>query len=311
MPAGCSRHHARPVTGAVTVVIPTLNEEQAIGKVIEELKACGWSDILVVDGGSTDRTREVAESMGARVILQEGKGKADAVRTALKHVSTPYLVVMDGDYTYPGYRVAELLREAEEKGLDEVIGARARGRENIPLVNRFGNWVITKAFNLLFATHLTDVCSGMYLVRTEVAREVGFEAKGFSVEVEIAAHVASTTRRIGEIPIEYRPRIGKPKLGKRHGFRIMLDAVRLALRYNPVFLLFAAASLVLLPSAALAAWVGYRWLALGIKHYVWGIIAVVGLGVGFISLLLAVMSLYLKRLELRILERIQQLNRRS
>jgi dolichol-phosphate mannosyltransferase len=91
----------------------------------------------------------------------------------------------------------------------------------------------------------------------------------------------------------------------------MLDAVRLALRYNPVFLLFAAASLVLLPSAALAAWVGYRWLVLGVKHNVWGIIAVVGLGVGFVSFLLAVMSLYLKRLELRILERIQQLNRRS
>ena len=295
----------------MTVVIPTLNEEQAIGKVIEELKACGWSDILVVDGGSTDRTREIAESMGARVVLQEGKGKADAIRTAVKHVKTPYIVVMDGDYTYPAHHINELVREMEEKGLDEVIGARLRGRENIPLVNRFGNWVITTAFNLLFATHLTDVCSGMYLVKTEVAREVGFEAKGFSVEVEIAAHVASTSRRIGEVPIEYRPRIGEPKLGKRHGIRIMLDALRLALRYNPVFLLFASASLVLVPSIALAAWVGYRWLLLGVKHYVWGIIAVVGLGVGVISFLLAVMSLYLKRLELRILDRIQQLNRRS
>jgi len=137
-----------------------------------------------------------------------------------------------------------------------------------------------------------------------------FEAKGFSVKVEIAAHVASTSRRIGEVPIEYRPRIGEPKLGKRHGFWIMLDAVRLALRYNPVFLLFAAASLVL-PSAALAAWVGYRWLFLGVKHYVWGIIAIVGLGVGLVSLLLAVMSLYLKRLELRILERISQVGGRS
>ena len=295
----------------MTVVIPTLNEEQAIGKVIEELKACGWSDILVVDGGSSDRTREIAESMGARVVLQEGKGKADAIRTAVKHVKTPYIVVMDGDYTYPARHINELVREMEEKGLDEVIGARLRGRENIPLVNRFGNWVITTAFNLLFATHLTDVCSGMYLVKTEVAREVGFEAKGFSVEVEIAAHVASTSRRIGEVPIEYRPRIGEPKLGKRHGIRIMLDALRLALRYNPVFLLFASASLVLVPSIALAAWVAYRWLLLGVKHYVWGIIAVVGLGVGVISFLLAVTSLYLKRLELRILDRIQQLNRRS
>ena len=308
---GCSSQHHAPASGAVTVVIPTLNEEQAIGKVIEELKACGWSDILVVDGGSSDSTREIAESMGARVVLQEGRGKADAVRTALKHVATPYIVVMDGDYTYPARHINELIREAEEKGLDEVIGARVRGRENIPLVNRFGNWVITKAFNLLFATHLSDVCSGMYLVRTDAAREVGFEAKGFSVEVEIAAHIASTTRKIGEVPIEYRPRIGEPKLGKRHGIRIMADAVRLALRYNPVFLLFASASLVLVPSVALAAWVGYRWLLLGVKHYVWGIIAVVGLGVGVISFLLAVMSLYLKRLELRILDRIQQLNKRS
>lgn len=292
----------------VTVVIPTLNEEQAIGKVIEELRSHGLDNILVVDGGSSDKTREIAESMGARVILQEGSGKAGAIYTSLKHVSTPYIVVMDGDYTYPAHRIPDLLREAEEKKLDEVIGARKRGRENIPLLNRFGNWVITKAFNLLFATRLSDVCSGMYLVRTETLREVEFVAKGFSVEVEIAAHVASTTRRIGEIPIEYRPRLGKPKLRKWHGLLIALDAVRLALRYNPVFLIFASASLILVPSTLLAAWVGYRWLTLGVKHYVWGIIAVICLGVGALSLLLAAMALYLKRLELRILERLQRIN---
>ena len=242
-----------PPAGLVTVVIPTLNEEGAIGRVIEELRAHGWTNILVVDGGSSDRTREVAESMGARVILQEGRGKADAIRTAVRYVETPYVVVMDGDCTYPAGRIADLLREAEGRGLDEVIGARRWGRENIPLLNRLGNWVITRAFNLLFGTRLSDVCSGMYLVRTEVLREVGFEARGFSVEVEVAAHVASTTRRIGEVPIEYRPRVGRPKLGKRHGFAIMLDALRLALRYNPVFLLFSSASLITLPSAALAA----------------------------------------------------------
>ncbi|MEM0024633.1 MAG: glycosyltransferase family 2 protein [Thermofilaceae archaeon] len=293
----------------VTIMIPTLNEEEAIGPVIDELKGFGWNNILVVDGNSDDATRTIAASKGAKVVVQEGRGKADAIRTAVKHVATPYVVVMDGDYTYPAKHIAELLEKAVGEGLDEVIGARRRGREHIPLVNRFGNWVITKAFNLLFATHLSDVCSGMYLVRTDVLREVRFEAKGFSVEVEIAAHVASTTRRIDEIPIEYRRRIGRPKLGRRHGFTIMLDALKLALRYNPVFLLFSASSLILVPSLALAAWVGYRWLLQGVKHYVWGIIAIVGVGVGFISLLLAIMALYLKRLELRILERLQRAGR--
>ncbi|MEM0459749.1 MAG: glycosyltransferase family 2 protein [Thermofilaceae archaeon] len=293
----------------VTIVIPTLNEEEAIGPVIDELKGFGWNNILVVDGNSDDATRTIAASKGAKVVVQEGRGKADAIKTAVKHVATPYVVIMDGDYTYPAKHIAELLEKAVGEGLDEVIGARRRGREHIPLVNRFGNWVITKAFNLLFATHLSDVCSGMYLVRTDVLREVRFEAKGFSVEVEIAAHVASTTRRIDEIPIEYRRRIGRPKLGKRHGFTIMLDALKLALRYNPVFLFFSASSLILVPSLTLAAWVGYRWLLLGVKHYVWGIIAIVGVGVGFISLLLAIMALYLKRLELRILERLQRAGR--
>ncbi|MEZ0394620.1 MAG: glycosyltransferase family 2 protein [Desulfurococcaceae archaeon] len=289
----------------ITIVIPTLREEAAIGQVIQELRQHGWNNILVVDGGSEDRTREISESMGAKVILQEGKGKADAIRTAAKHVKTPYILVMDGDYTYPARHVRELLEKATHDNLDEVIGARTWGRENIPLLNRLGNRVITKTFNLLFGTSLTDVCSGMYLVKTEIASKAGLEAKGFSVEVELAALVASTTRRIAEVPIEYRPRIGEPKLRRLHGVAIMLDAVKLALRYNPVFLFFAAASLVLLPSAALAAWVGYRWLFRGVVHFVWGIIAIVGLGVGLIALLLAIMALYLKRLEYRIIETLQ------
>mgnify|MGYP001772706528 CR=1 FL=1 len=291
---------------SLTIVIPTLDEEAAIGLVIEELKSLGWTNILVVDGNSRDCTREIAESMGARVVLQKGKGKADAVRTAVKHVETPYILVMDGDYTYPAKHIAQLLEKMEKEDLDEVIGVRKKGRENIPLLNRFGNWIITKTFNLLFGTRLSDVCSGMYLVRTDLLREVEFEMKGFSIEVEIAAQIASTARRIGEVPIEYRRRVGKPKLGKRHGFTIMFDSIRLALRYNPVFLIFAPASLILVPSLVLAAWVFYSWLFQGIKHHIWGIIAVVGVGVGTIALFLAMMALYLKRLEYRIMGRLQK-----
>jgi len=290
----------------VTAVIPTLDEEGCIGLVIDELRANGIERILVVDGGSRDRTREVAASKGVPVVMQEGRGKAMAVKTALKYVETPWVLVIDGDYTYDASYVDSLLRVAAE-GYDEVIGARLIGRENIPPLNRLGNWVITRTFNLLFGTRLSDVCSGMYLVRTDVLREVWFEAKGFSVEVEIAAHVASTTRRIAEVPVRYRKRpAGEPKLGKRHGFQIMFDAVRLAWRYNPTMVVFALGSLPLVPGVPIFLWVFYEYVFRGVEHFVWAILSLQMLGVGLISMLLALMSIYLKRMEYRIMERIDR-----
>ncbi|QOJ79299.1 glycosyltransferase [Infirmifilum lucidum] len=293
-----------PSKSDVTAVIPTLQEEEGIGLVIDELKANGVEKIIVVDGGSTDRTREVASSKGARVVLQEGRGKALAIKTALKYVETPWMLVIDGDYTYDASYVDAMLSVA--KDYDEIIGARLLGRENIPLLNRFGNWVITKAFNVLFGVRLSDVCSGMYLVRTEIAREVWFEGKGFSVEVEIAAHVANTTRRIAEVPIRYRRRVGKGKLGKRHGFLILFDTVRLAWRYNPTLVIFLLGSLSLMPGVPIFLWVFYEYVFRGVEHFVWAIISLQMVSVGLVSVLLSILSLYLKRLEYRLIEKIEK-----
>ncbi|MGB9778821.1 MAG: glycosyltransferase [Candidatus Bathyarchaeales archaeon] len=285
----------------LTVVIPTLNEVGAIGKVIDELRSEGYNNILVVDGYSKDGTVEVARSKNVSVVFQEGKGKADAIRTGIRLVKTPFLIVMDGDYTYDPKDIKKFLDFSE---YDEVIGVREK--ENIPKVHRLGNWIITKTFNLLFGTRLRDVCSGMYLLRTEVAREIGFESKGFSVEVEVAAHVATTSRRIGEVNINYRKRIGDPKLKSFHGFSIILSVVRLMLRYNPVFFIFSASSAALIPGAAIVLYVVYELIFQGIKHHIWAIIGVSLSGVGFTSFLLAVLALYLKRLEYRIMERLKK-----
>ena len=296
-----------PITpNELTIIIPTLNEAEAIGKVIDELHQHGYHNILVVDGNSTDGTPQIAQSKGAKVIQQKGKGKADAIKTAINYVNTPYLLIMDGDYTYNPAYIKELLKHAKEN--DEVIGARTIGRKNIPLINRLGNWIITKAFNLLFGTKLKDVCSGMYLLRTEIAKEINYEAKGFSLEVEVAAHVASTTRKIKDIPIHYRPRIGKPKLKTWDGLSIITDAIQLAWRYNPAFFIFASGTLLLIPSTAILAWVAYRYFIYGAKHYVWAILGAGGTGIGIISLLLAIITLYIKRIEYRILEKLRKLN---
>lgn len=289
----------------VTVVVPTLDEAEGVVRVIEELRAVGVRNVLVVDGGSTDGTPELAARAGARVVRQEGRGKADAVRTALRLVETPYVVVMDGDFTYPAEYVPALVAKLRE-GYDEVIGARVEVEPGAQSpVFALGNRLLTWWFNLVFGTRLSDVLSGMYALRREAVADALFAARGFSVEAELAAHVASTGE-IAEVPIRYRRRLGRKKLGVRHGVRIAVDIFRLSWMYNPLFVLSLAGSLLLVPGALLAAWVGYRWIFLGIKHYVWGIIAFVLLAGGVAAGAVAALSLYLKRMERRLLLRLRQ-----
>lgn len=283
----------------VTVVIPTLNEAEGIRSVIEEIKEIGIKNILVVDGGSTDGTVEIAESAGAVVVRQLGRGKADAVKTALSLVKTPYVVFIDGDYTYPARYIPEIVSKLKE-GYDEVIGARRLIEPGaMTLVFAFGNRVLTTWFNLLFGTKLTDVLSGLYALRRDSATNLSFTSRGFSIEVEIAAHMASLGE-VTEVPISYRRRRGRKKLKARHGFHIALDALRLSWHYNPLFTLAVAGAFLLIPGAALASWVAYKWLLYGVKHYVWGIISMSLIVGGLISGVVAALSLYLKRMERRL-----------
>ncbi len=302
----------------VSVLVPVLNEKEAIGDVIDEILSIGVPKerIIVVDGGSTDGTPDIAKSKGVIVVRQFGKGKADAVRTGLELVDTEYVVVIDGDYSYPARYIRDMLDKiCSDIRYDEVIGARVRGRENIPLMNRFGNWFLTRVFNLLFNTNLRDVLSGLYLVRTKTLSSALFETRGFSVEVEIAAHVASVGGEIGEVEIEYRRRKGKSKLSQSFtkslstGVSIFADIIRLAWRYNPASLIFSLGALMLVPGIALGLVVAYHYFFTGIKYYVRGLIAIMLTLAGFHSLIAAVQMIYSKRMEKRIIRRIDALER--
>jgi dolichol-phosphate mannosyltransferase len=113
----------------ITIVIPTLNEEQGIGRVLEELLYLRLRNILVVDGYSSDRTVDVAKQFGARVVYQHGTGKTGAIKTAIQEINTSYMLVMDGDFTYDASCISRFLKQA---GLhDEVIGTR------VSTTNRF------------------------------------------------------------------------------------------------------------------------------------------------------------------------------
>jgi len=286
----------------VTVVIPTLNEEDGIGQIIYELKRSGYYNILVVDGYSTDATAKVAESNGGFVVFQHSRGKCGAIETAIENVKTPYLLVMDGDCTYDPKDIENFLVHAFQH--DQIIGVRTNGRGNIPRLNRFGNWLITKTFNVLMGTKLSDVCSGMYLIKTDVARELELNTTGFDVEVEIAAQTASKGR-VTEVPIDYKKRVGRQKLSAwKHGFQIIRTVFGLAQRYNPALLFSAFIALAFIPALIILGWVALEVLLYGVWHSGYALSGLMLLVLASQGLTIATISLLLRRTEKRIIRQI-------
>lgn len=284
----------------VTVVLPTLNEEEAVEEVIRELKKNGYNKILVVDGYSTDNTAKIAEANGARVIFQHSKGKSGAIETAVENIDTPFMLVMDCDFTYDPKDIEKLLAHA--KVYDQVIGARVNGRENIPSFNRIGNWLITFAFNMIMGTKLSDVCSGMYLINTEAARMVEFNSKGFDVEVEMAAQMAANGK-ITEVPIAYRKRVGRQKLRSlRHGWQIIRTLFSLARQYNPVLLFSGAIAFAAVPAFFMLGWTLFEAILFGVWSSSRALAGLILFVFAFQGFTIAAVALMLRNMEKRLMK---------
>jgi dolichol-phosphate mannosyltransferase len=233
----------------ITIIVPTLNEEEAISLVINDLQTQGFNKILVVDGFSTDATIEIVKKQKVDVINQKGIGKTGAIKTALEHVTTPYVALIDGDCTYGANDIEKLFHLIQNS--NEVIGARKKGREHISRLNRFGNWLINNTFNLIFGTNLTDVCSGMYILSTEFAKKIPFKTKGFDVEVEIAGY-ASYLGKISEYPISFHKRLGYQKLRPlKDGFTILKSILQLGFSLYPTRVISLMTILLFFPGLVL------------------------------------------------------------
>jgi dolichol-phosphate mannosyltransferase len=294
------------VNKVLTVVIPTLNEEHGIAKVLEELRSLHLTNILVVDGYSKDKTVQIASDYGAKVVYQQGKGKTGALKSAIDVVETPYMLIMDGDFTYDASCVNRLLQHLTS--YDEIIGARVpTDPASMTGLHKFGNKVITNVFNLLLSTKLTDVCSGMYVLRTDAAREIDLSTTGFDVEAEIAAQVASSGK-ITEVPINYRPRMGRQKLSTwKHGFKIIKSIINLGKTYNPGVFYSMLSSLMIIPAAVLLAVSGVEWYFTGDVNWSWFFVGISMLLVAVQAMGIGVVSLILRRTELRTARRMARI----
>jgi len=285
----------------VTILIPTLNEEEAIEKVIQEVRECGFKNILVVDGYSKDRTVEIARNMGVRVVYQTGQGKSMALKTGIELAQTPYILVMDGDGSYDPRDIERMLGLAIERNCDEVIGYRV-DRENIPLLHRFGNKVISTLISLLMGQRVKDPCSGIYLLRTDFAKQLEITATGFDIEAEIVCQ-SLTFGKVIEVPVRYHKRIGKPKLATwGAGIRIVLTALKISWLYSPVLTFSSLGSILGVGGLAILFWQLYMRYIFGEKAWSigWAWLGLILLIVGIQSFTIAIISLMLKRLERRI-----------
>lgn len=196
----------------VSVVMGTRNEEKAIAKVIKDIKNAtnNQAEIIIVDG-SKDRTPEIAEGLGARVIRQEPKGYGIAVRLALMSATRDIIITTDCDDTYPMEDIPKFV-ELIENGYDIVSGSRlAKNVDTMPMFNRFGNWLFATITSILYGIRVTDVTTGMRAYRRDVIHNINW-TENVGLSAELLFRPALRKYKIIEIPIDYRERLGETKL---------------------------------------------------------------------------------------------------
>jgi dolichol-phosphate mannosyltransferase len=224
----------------VCILIPTLNEAATIGELIKDFKNEGFSNILVIDGNSRDGTAQIAEAEGARVVLQTGKGKGQAVIQAFEVIESPYVLMVDGDGTYLAREALSLLEPILEGKVDHVIGNRLENYSPgaFTKFNLVGNRLINMFFDLAYGVQLKDILSGYRAFTLESVRELELNKTGFEIETEISVECILKKQRVEEIPITYLPRSekGATKLNPvKDGIRIGSTIYRLAKVHNPMF----------------------------------------------------------------------------
>jgi glycosyltransferase involved in cell wall biosynthesis len=228
----------------IAVVIPTLNECKAVGRVVGGVKQVmdGYDcQVLVVDGHSTDGTGEIARNMGAAVIYQRGRGYGDALKTgffyARKRLDAEVIVMMDADLTYAPKDIPRLVAPILEDEADLVVGNRFAGMQKgaMPLVNRVGNRVLSLVAKLALRLNVIDTQSGMRAFTSGLLERMNLVAVGMPLAMEILAEARSVDARIREVPIGYSPRVGETKLNPiKDGGRILGITVRLMFDVRPV-----------------------------------------------------------------------------
>jgi glycosyltransferase involved in cell wall biosynthesis len=198
----------------IGVVIPALNEEQAIGRVIGDIPS--WADeIIVVDNGSHDGTARAAEMAGARVVSEGERGYGAACQTGIKALEEPDIIVfLDGDYSDRPDEMASLTDPIATGTADFVVGSRIRGRRGpgaLTPQQRFGNWLACRLIRRIWGTPCSDL-GPFRAIRADALRSLDVRDRAYGWTVEMQLKAAESGLRYLEVPVSYRARIGVSKI---------------------------------------------------------------------------------------------------
>src|SRR5579863_10208914 len=205
----------------ITVIIPCLNEEQGVEQVLRSMPEF-VDETIVVDNGSTDRTSEVARSLGAKVIPEDVRGYGRSYKTGFASATGDLIITLDGDHSYPPDAISYLLEAFLHLQADFLNASRfpVRDPRAMSFKHKLGNLILSMAMSILYFRWVRDSQSGMWVFRRSILEHMRLTADGmaFSEEIKIEA-LKSRRMRFVEISIQYTSRLGEIKLNPwRDGF---------------------------------------------------------------------------------------------
>jgi dolichol-phosphate mannosyltransferase len=266
----------------VCILIPTLNEDLTIGKLVREFRELGYNHILVIDGNSTDNTVNISRESGADVSTQSGKGKGNAIVEAFNIIEQPYILMLDGDGTYSP-KDAEKMLTPLFSGFDQVIGDRLINAEegSFSRLNLFGNHMVNYLFKIAHSRDLHDILSGYRAFTQPAIQQMNLKEKGFEIETEISVESVRNGQRVMVVPIKYSRRPGTvTKLSPFHdGIKIVSTIYRLARMNNPMFYFGMIGVITSVLGILTGIYVLHEWLQ-GIDHIPLTILTVLLIVVG-------------------------------
>jgi len=221
----------------LSVVMPVFNEHATVEEIVRRVMAVPMrTELIVVDDGSTDGTREqlaaLQSELGFRLVLQErNQGKGAALQRGFKEVTGDLVVIQDADLEYSPEEYPELVQLICEGRADVVYGSRFLGRHRVFMFSHYlGNRIVTLLTNVLYNTMLTDMETCYKVMRTEVVRGMNLESNGFGIEPEMTAKIFKRGYRVYEIPITYDGR--GYEQGKKITWRDGIVALWVLLKYR-------------------------------------------------------------------------------
>ena len=226
-------------TVVVSIVMPCLNEEETIGacveKALEGIKRTGLpGEVIVSDNGSEDRSIEIAETLGARVIHAPKRGYGNAYLAGFAAARGEYIVMGDSDDTYDFREVGSLIKPLQEDGAEYVMGSRFAGTilpGAMPWLHQYiGNPVLTKVLNVMFGLKASDCHTGYRAFTREAYEKMRLRTTGMEFASEMVINAAKAKLKVAEVPIIYYPRGGESKL---RSFRDGWRHLRFMLMYSP------------------------------------------------------------------------------